>query len=1124
MLEKLNKGIKVLIAALGFVFLSATHPGLAFAQEEATSPKNYEITGSWSGLMKGSVDSTFGLGNSFGISAAPPVFDQEVDLSALIHITPQFYFEFEFLDKFYNNTYTLGYNGTGYLKEFKFSNRQITFPEYYSSSINDYKISGGKNEAPGVMFHFEDYETEKWKGDILLRYDMTEQKTALFYGNNSVKDITTELYNFVHSNTFVIPSDALFHIRDIYIQMENGDYSSDDKLEFHKLSPQDYIIDSQKKLLVLSDSVFNFIKSGTTPYILITFDDPSFCNTLLTQTGSYSDPSSFAGQIQSFFNTNGQSIDLSDYSTLNYASLTKTIEGTTAFIIQSPEAFSPYLCANRYKVMPQQESEYLVIDKDTQSTQALYSARTQNDFYFSQTDYFDDKLYYVTISNLAYKTTNTDSLAPQTRYPFADKYPELYLKPKTELPVVFSQRTTTPVKNFDIGKKASAGTVRVYKNGVLLAGTTYDSGTGFVTINESINELDKILIVYEEESLDSSKGFVTTGTGFVYNILPSLVFDTSFTGKYQATDSLDEVSENSFSVLTNGLSYKGKYLSAYDAVSTGIETQKEASDSFITKNQAGISFKNDQAFAQAVSSQGITVNTSNGQKVSDYINTDLKGGITFAGIQTGADVSLSYIDLKTAGHSVTTQKPLFDFLDFGEIYRFSNDELEKKDYIGLTVKPLNFNISALTSSKSSLLSNKQNYLIESSTTIKTATTSHTGILKFSADQVEKPETETASESNTARNSNYFISWYDISKNQFNTGKDNSIRNTVFFAKYKSSYEFLKLSPDISFELSGNNQNTEQKDFLAQDTLNFSVPFSTANNAFSFSLVHKGTVKNQNIINHNYKDDIEKIFDLQKDFDFFYTAIPFYSLFDSQYKTNVQKPSGSAEGSLEYNLAWRRKLFNDIKDLYIPISATAGISRDVIHTAEKTTDTLQIKARLSSNFINLFGSNSSLQLYDWYRQEEYTGFVNAVFKLSPGTNTSPYFQISSGELITFYIQDSNVLNINTDFYIDNYINWTFKTAAAWSRKTEKSLLLALTHLCWKESLSLDLSPKVTDSFSISLSTQNKIHKEIYSYLRSSEITFKKNFNLTSAAGLSFGYEQGKTFRLGLNYELGLKIQF
>ena len=127
-------------------------------------------------------------------------------------------------------------------------------------------------------------------------------------------------------------------------------------------------------------------------------------------------------------------------------------------------------------------------------------------------------------------------------------------------------------------------------------------------------------------------------------------------------------------------------------------------------------------------------------------------------------------------------------------------------------------------------------------------------------------------------------------------------------------------------------------------------------------------------------------------------------------------------------------------------------------------------------------------------------------------------------MNFYITDSSILALSSDFYIDNYINWSLKTSATWNRKTDKSILLALTHLCWKKSYEQELTPAVKDTVTIALSTQNKTHKEIYSYQRSSEIHFLTNFNLTSAAGLSFGFEQHKTFRLGLNYELGLKIEF
>ena len=1108
MLEKLNNGAKLLITVSAICFLSSLFSLPLTAQEQKTElseeTSNYEISGSWKGTMKGSIDSTFGMGNAFGLSAAPPVFDTEVDLSALINITPNFYFQLEFLDKFKNNTYTIGYNGERYLNLFKFSNRNITFPTEYSSTLNGYSIGGGKNEAPGIMLHFDDYEQKKWKGDFLLRYDMTEQKTALFYGNNSVQDVTTELNNYVTSNTFVIPSQAVFHIRDIYIQSNNGSYKTSDGMSFYRLSSQDYIIDSSKKILQLSDSLTNVITPETVPFILITFDDDSFCNILLSDTGNYSDSSTFAGQVQSLFKTSIPELELSDYSSLDYDSVTKTINDSTAFVIQSPQNFLPYICANKYKINANTSSQYFIQNKDKQTTESSYSVRLQNDFYFSSTDFLDEKQYYAQVQNLNYK--NSDYLSAEYRFPFADKYPLIYLQSKSEQPLALVQRNLTPVKQFDIGKKASAGTVRVYKNGVLLTDAVYDSNTGFVSLNEQVNELDTIYIVYQEENSDSSKGFVTTGTGFSYNILPSLVFDTSFTGKYQAGNSIEELSKTSFSTITNGITYKGKNLTVYDAVSTGIETQKELSNSLVTKNQAGITFENEQAFVQAISSQGLALNTSTGKKASDYINTNLKGSYEIAGIKAGADAALAYISLQTAGHSLTTTKPLFKLFDFGEIYRFSKNELEKKDYISFTSSPFIF--SAQTTALNTELANKQNYLAETKVSIKAKQTTQAFNLKFSEDQQKDSDINNLQAFTPW--SNYFTGWYEISNNQFTKGNSNSVRNTDLLAQYKSSYNFAKLSPDLSLELTGKNLNTEQKEFLTSDLLQFIVPFSTLNNAFSFTLIHKGIIQANFFNAQNYKDDIKQLFKTQKDLDFLYTAIPFYSLFDSGFKTKIQNKTFSAEGALEYDFAWRRNLFNNLKDLFIPVSTTAGISRNIVHTANKTTDTYQIKGKVSSNYVN---SN-----------QEYTGFISTVFKFNPFAKALPYYQISSGEMFTLYFEATNTLNLNADFYFDNYKNWNFKTSAVWSRSTNKSLLLELTHLCWKESNTLNLSPKVKDSCSISFSTQNKIHKEVYSYLRSSEITFLTHFNLNSAAGISFGYEQGKTFRLGLNYELGMKILF
>ena len=1142
MLENLGKGVKVLIATAGLLALSIFGSDSAFAQEIEEKESTYEISGSWTGQMKGNVDITFGEGNPFGISSSLPVFDQEVDLSALIHITPQFYFEMEFLDQFNNNTYTLGYNGDGYLNEFKFSNRNITFPDYYSSSLTGYSLSGGQNQAPGIMLHFDDFENRKWSGDFLLRYDMTEQKTALFYGNKSVNDTNTQLYSFVHSSEFVIPGDAVFHIREVYIQSKQGNYLNTKGVKFQKLTSQEYVIDNRKNLLVISDSVWSITEADTIPYIIITFDDDSYCNTLLQETGSYSDPLSFVGRIQDFFNTSADSqINLSDYFTLDYDSITMTINNSTAYIIQSNQNFSPYLCANKYIAYKNAGTEFLVQNKNTSITQNDFFVKLQDDFYFTRNDYFDEKQNYALVHNRKYINETNDIMSPVYRYPFAAIYPQIYLDDyeddKTEdddedgFELVFTQRAFSTVQHYDIGKKASAGSVRVYKNGVLITTAVYDSGTGFVLLNEEVNELDKIYIVYEEESSDSENGFVTTGTGFVYNILPALVFDVSFGGKYQALQEEASQGKTTFSALTSGLSYKGKNLNIWEALSTAIETQAQTDAAFITKNQAGLKYQKDSANLEASSSVGLALDTKTGKKSSDYVNTNVKGSWSIFGIKLGTDMALSYLDLLSAGHLVKTESSLFKFVDFEEIYRFTQEELEKKDYVSFNTSglwgndaPFKFNLSAQASANNSQLLNKQNYLAESTSTLNIASSSHSGTIKFSADQQKMLDTTNIDTSPQFTNTNYFTSWYDISQNQFSSGQDKAQRKEIFYAQYKSNYKPAKLSPQISFEISGDNKNNEELDFLTSDILNLTIPFSTRNNAFSINLTRSQTILTANSTNKDYGQDISSIFENQKDFSFIYKTIPLYSFFDKEAEARIFDKGNSGSGNIEYNFLWRRKLFNDIKDLYIPLSAATGISRDITYSQCSQSDIYQLKTKLTLNFINLFGSDSLLQTFDWYRQDEYTGFLSVIFKLTPDTSASPDFQISSGELLTFYIQDSNTLTVTTDFYIDNYINWSFKTSAAYNRKTEKSLLLALTHLCWQNSKTMNLSPAVKDTISISLSTQNKTNKQIYSYLRTSEITFLKNFNLSSGAGLSFGYEEDKTFRLGLNYELGLKISF
>ena len=1342
-LEKKHPEIKIhkarMLEKLVFVFficLSLFMGGQRlYAQEEEST---LELSGSWKGSMEGSVKTTFGLGNPFGISATLPVFKQEVDLSALIHITQAFYFSLEFLDEFEHNTYTLGYNGNGWLQEFKFSNRGICFPDEYSGSVFGYTAGGGKNEAPGILLHFTDIKNQKWSGDFVVRYDMAEEKSAVFYGSNSVKDTKIELKDYVHSEMFVIPSSVITDIKDVYVQSTAGTYKDAGGRKYKKLTPSDYVVSALEKVLIISDGVNNFVEDeDEIPYILLTFVNPASCSQLLADTGSYSSKDSFAGQIQQYFSDNGNNnIDLSLYSDLEEQALTTQIDGQKAFIIQAPHSFSPYACANAYASPDPEGTEFLVADRYSDSQINDYSAKENSGIAaFTASDFFEKRQQRAYVYNS--KAGQINPLSPAYRFPLADKYPFIYLSESVLMPLVLLSRTTTPVKHYDIGKYADAGSVKVYRNGILETGAHYDSDTGFVTLSSPVGELDKIYITYNEENSDYENGAFTTGAGFIYRFTPELTFDISFSGKYPYLRDNNNNQNSSFSSLSSGLIYDNGFIQAKDTVLAVYENQNQSGKLLLTdysydtldddedeeaeeeeeddddddeedeeedeeeiippanidcsqgvvaqciyntgakctdiywtdysqdggtinivtyfaqadysqyktvnldfgltkavdlefilsnyddtalihaviskealapyvsetkdftklkinlidqtlflnsneiekekytleisktggtaptkqkiiiktnKDESGhlylsslyykeneplFSAKNLFAFKigsdkhigylEAVSEQGLAVAANKQEDAANtdsrYVNSGIKGAITLAGIDFAADADLAWSNisgnpevLRAAGHSVQTKNSLFKFLKFGEIYRFTpsgagnENSLEKKDFVRLTAqgKTAGAELGAQTTAKSGAFTSTQNYSFDFNAQYNTEDTKLKAFSALYSNQKNNKKLDYGT---------YFYAWQDISGLQFSDGSDWDQRNVRFNTELSGSFSPAKLSPRFIYEIT--TARTDEDLALArtsEDLFKFLLPFTLRDNAFSFNLTHKAAMR-QNTTEH--KDDIAFLFENQKQFQNFYKAIPFYALFE---KVTDMNDCASDSLSVQYELLWRRKLYNSIADLFIPFSTGAAVSRDIVNTDNSTSDIYQLKGVLGGKFINLFGSDSILQTFNWYRQDEYNGNLNITYRFTPQSLNSPVFLISTTEKILFYIQDSNVLSVSTDFFIDSDINWKCKLQTAWERNTSKSLLQSLSTAIWPKLLQNDLNTKVKDKITIIFSRKEGQNEQSYGYMRTSQMDFMTNYSVTSGAGIKFGYEEGKTFYLTLNYTLGAQISF
>ena len=334
----------------------------------------YNISGFWNMEFEASLLSTFGNNTPFGFSLRNPVFKQEVELSALVLLNKHWYFDTSFADGFEKNTFTIGYKDGGYLNAVQLSNRNIGFTNDYSSSYFGFGLKGGKNQAPGLALQFLDIKNNKWKGDLMIRYDMTNSKEAVFYGMNSVTDQLINIKDYLYGKKYILPentSSSLGKIKDIYVENPNGEYTDKYKKRYTKLSQTQYSIYKNLCEINFSNDAGTLKQSGKIPGILITFTSDSEVSSIISATGSYNNPSSFAGKIQEYFNSkNSRNIDLSKFS----YNLENNIENSKALVLQNSTGFSPYLCAYIYDCGIITTADVSVINQSTELNSNYLSA------------------------------------------------------------------------------------------------------------------------------------------------------------------------------------------------------------------------------------------------------------------------------------------------------------------------------------------------------------------------------------------------------------------------------------------------------------------------------------------------------------------------------------------------------------------------------------------------------------------------------------------------------------------------------------------------------------------------------------------------------------------------------
>lgn len=608
-------------------------------QIDDTNNIDFLFSGYWKIEVSETLSSSFSEDLPFALSMASPLFKQEIDLSTWIFLNNHWYFEAEFADQFKKNTLAFGYVGQDFIRSARISNRSISLENSYSADDLGLGLKGGENQAPGIISHMQSNDN-KLELDFLVRYDMTKSNSATFYGMNSVQDKSIAPEDFMYGYSYRFPENSeeyLSAIKNIYVENSYGSYTDSNGRRYKKISNSDYIYSSARNRLYLSENANAGKNDSTIPGVLITFTNSTYSSQIITLTGSYSDSSSFAGQIQSLFESTetGKNYNLDEYT----PDLSQVIDGDPALLIQSPQGFSPYLCPDTYDAGITSDADILIVEATSESSINKYIGEESDLSTLNlYEDFFNEKHFYAKITN-----KNLDS----SIYPFIEDSPEIYLNLSNKSNIKILLRTYTSVSDFYIGRDIAAGSIIVYKNNIVDTSATYDPDSGTVSLSSTPSSSDKIYITWQEDASDYSRGAFSSGAGIKYHFNDNLTGDAFFSfhwpilinTNYSTIDDL----QNGYAALSTGIIYKSDNFSISDKTSFSLQ-KDNASKGLLVCSQSdntsqtyylGANCAYTTKAQPELSDQGISLSQDNNETITNH------SGVSDSSI-TGYKIPLSW--------------------------------------------------------------------------------------------------------------------------------------------------------------------------------------------------------------------------------------------------------------------------------------------------------------------------------------------------------------------------------------------------------------------------------------------------------------------------------------------------
>ncbi|MDR1319031.1 MAG: hypothetical protein LBJ90_05350 [Treponema sp.] len=488
------------------------------------SEVSLQVSGFWKGTLQGNFGLSFTpLGTEVVSPDSPILFTQEADLTLSLWIRNRWFVEAGFLDDYDLNTYRAGYQGFAGepVQYVGIGNTGLDFP------IFPYLDLGG--DSPSSFGLYGRFGGRALQFHTLFRYDAAAREERTFVGNRERTYTYVSLDKPLPGLSFVLPDTNLDSPPLVYLEDSEGNIRDNRGRRWRQAGPSEYAVGRAAGLVELGGTssgavAVAYSKAGNSrPWegpagSLGEYDTSAGPGLSIPNTGS-----GFLGSTSAWF---GPDVNLRDFPQPGEESPapdkpgTIYLDGTPALVIHEEGTFSPFERQSRYEAPSSSSSDAALVRLSTGERIRGYELIP----FYSSSVTPDIPLYASTetrrgIFSLLVEGSSNDLRAPETRWPLAGEYPEIYLPGSPG----FSEDKALRFVNYgsagaySIGTDVVPGSVQVWRSGLQDPNINYNAETGTVALASPAGFNEVIRITYLRRSSETRLGSIAAGLGAVYN-------------------------------------------------------------------------------------------------------------------------------------------------------------------------------------------------------------------------------------------------------------------------------------------------------------------------------------------------------------------------------------------------------------------------------------------------------------------------------------------------------------------------------------------------------------------------------------------------------------------------------